>query len=124
MKIKLLFLLIFGLSGFAAAESGYTVLVTVKDAESELVFPAFDVLKANKSGSSRVDDCTYLGRLTEQDGASLLLEGQMSCAYADGNTHMDMPIFILSSKGDSASIALGDIEAGIWTYSVELKVRP
>ncbi|WP_352296017.1 hypothetical protein [Pseudoalteromonas sp. 20-MNA-CIBAN-0454] len=124
MKIKLLFLLGIGFHGFAFAESGYEVLVTVKDAKSELVFPAFDVSKTNKSGTSQVGGCTYLGKLTEQDGASLLLEGQMSCVYEDGNSYMDMPIFVLSSKGDRASMELGDDETETWKYSVEVKVLP
>jgi hypothetical protein len=123
MKIKALFLLFIVFHGFASAESDYQVLVTVKDVKKELVFPAFNVSTINKSGSSQVGGCTYLGKLTEQDGASLLLEGQMSCAHQDGNSYVDMPIFVLSAKGDRASIELGD-ETETWKYTVEVKALP
>lgn len=124
MKIRLLFLLGIGFHGLAFSESDYQVLVTVSDAKSEFVFPAFDVSKTNRSGTSQVGGCTYFGKLTEQDGASLLLEGKMSCVHEDGNSYMDMPIFFLSSKGDRASMELGDDETEIWKYSVEVKVLP
>jgi hypothetical protein len=124
MRIKLLLLLGLGFHGFALAESGYEVLVKVKDAKSELVFPAFEVSKTNRSGTSQVSGCTYLGKLTEQGDTSLLLEAKMSCVYEDGDSYMDMPIFVLSSKGDRSSMELGDDETEIWKYSVEVKMLP
>jgi hypothetical protein len=124
MRIKLLLLLGLGFHGFALAESGYEVFVTVKDTKSELVFPAFEVSKANKSGTSQVGGCTYLGKLTEQDDASLLLEGQMSCVYENGDSTIDMPIFVLSSQGERASMTLGADESETWKYSVEVNVVP
>ena len=100
------------------------MLVAVKCEKSELVFPAFEISKTNKSGISQTGGCTYLGKLKEQDDASLLLEGQMSCVYENGNSSMDMPIFVLSSKGERASVTLGDDETRAWKYSVEVKVVP
>jgi hypothetical protein len=123
MRIKLLFLLGLGFHGFTLANSGYEVLVTVRDAKSELVFPAFEVSKTNKSGTSQVGGCTYFGELTAQGDASLLLEGQMSCVHENGDSSMDMPIFVLRPEGGLASMVLDD-GTETWKYSVEVKVMP
>lgn len=68
-----------------------------------------------------MDGCTYVGKLTEQNENSVRLEAIMSCSRDEADYQMDMPIFVLSSKGQSASYELVEDEAVMWKYAVEIK---
>ncbi|MGL5486857.1 MAG: hypothetical protein ACRDC6_11290 [Shewanella sp.] len=68
--------------------------------------------------------CTYIGKLTEQNENSVQLEAIMLCNRDDADYKMDMPIFVLSSKGQSASYELVEDEAVMWKYTVEIKPIP
>ncbi|WP_459671595.1 hypothetical protein [Vibrio owensii] len=84
----------------------------------------FNVSAADQSGTSFVDGCTYIGKLTEQNESSVQLEATMSCSRDGGKSQMDMPMFVLSSKGESASYELVEGEVVMWKYSVVIKPTP
>ncbi|HHX8443211.1 TPA: hypothetical protein ACVO0G_004640 [Vibrio diabolicus] len=124
MKSKILCLFMLGIHSTAFAAASYEIYATVTELESKLVFPTFKVSTTDQSGTSFVDGCTYMGRLTEQDENSVQLEAIMSCSRDESDYQMDMPIFVLSSKGQSASYELVEDEAVMWRYAVEIKPIP
>ncbi len=113
-----------GIHSAAFAAASYEIYATVTEPESKLVFPAFKVSATDQNGTSFVDGCTYVGKLTEQNENSVQLEAIMSCSRDEADYHMDMPIFVLSSKGQSASYELVEDEAVMWKYDIELKPIP
>ncbi|WP_077285257.1 hypothetical protein [Cognaticolwellia aestuarii] len=123
MRTKILALLLFGFPGLTLSASSYEVSVIVKDAKSMLNFPSFEILSFGHKGTTQTGDCTYSGMISQEDETAILLEGQMSCINEDGESYMDMPEFVLSTEGGSASIELGDDEADMWKYTVEVKAR-
>ncbi|EGR0659920.1 hypothetical protein EYU44_18465 [Vibrio cholerae] len=124
MKSKILCLFMLGIHSTAFAATSYEIYATVTEPESKLVFPAFKVSATDQSGTSFVDGCTYVGKLTEQNENSVQLEAIMSCSRDEADYQMDMPIFILSSKGQSASYELVEDEAVMWKYDIEIKPIP
>lgn len=121
-KILCLFMLVIHSTAFAGAH--YEVLATVTEPESKLVFPTFKVSTNGQSGTSHVDGCTYKGKLTQQSENSIQLEAVMSCSDEETDYQMDMPIFVLSSEGQSASYELIEDKAVVWKYTVEIKLIP
>lgn len=113
-----------GIHSTAFAAASYEIHVTVTEPESKLVFPTFKVSATDQSGTSFVDGCTYMGKLTKQNENSVQLEAIMSCSRDKANSQMDMPIFVLSSKGQSTSYELVEDETVMWKYAVEIKPIP
>lgn len=121
-KILCLFMLVIHSTAFATAH--YEVFVTVTEPESKLIFPTFNTSTDSQSGTSYVDGCTYKGKLTQQSENSVQLEAGMSCSDEETDYQMDMPIFVLSSEGQSASYELIEDKAVVWKYTVEIKLIP
>ncbi|MFC1235639.1 hypothetical protein [Vibrio sp. F74] len=119
MRIKMSWLLLLGVHSSVFANVGYEVQVTVKKLELELVFPAFQIMEPEQIGTAYVDGCAYVGKLTVQDEESILLKADMSCDDVDFSR--EMPIFVLSSKGERVSYELVGDDKIIWEYSVEVK---
>ncbi|KJF92344.1 hypothetical protein UB34_20465 [Photobacterium leiognathi] len=121
MKIKLLGLLMCSFPCFALTSGGYQVSVSVKDSEKELIFPSLKVPFFDQKVTSQADDCTYSVKITQEDAAAIRLEAQMHCHYKDGDSYMNMPFFVLNSSGQVASVEIGDEDADMWKYSVDVE---
>ena len=121
MRRILLVFIIFLFNDFASAATSYEITVEIQDNNSTLEFPSFQLSSGTKGGTSMVENCTYSGKLTTQEGTSLLLEGKVACISDQGESYYDTPAFILNSEGGEASMELGE-EAQTWKYSVEIKV--
>ncbi|MFA1563371.1 hypothetical protein [Aliivibrio fischeri] len=114
-------LLLLGVHSAAFANVGYEVQVIVQEQKSELIFPAFEIKIPDQEGTTYAGGCSYVGKLAVQDESNILLEAKMSCTHDDVESNLEMPTFVLSSKGDSASYELIDNDNVMWKYSVEVK---
>ena len=117
-------LILLGVNSSAFGAVNYEIHATVIEPELSLVFPAFNVSEEEPSGTSYADGCEYRGTLTDINEGTIQLEAIMSCKNDSVDYQMDMPIFVLSSKGESASYELVEGEIVTWKYDVEVNPIP
>lgn len=121
MRKNLLQWLLFCFPCLAWSANVYVVSVAVKDATSERIFPTFEI--AGNNGLSRSGDCGYFGKLRKQNTSLILLEGKILCNSAQGESYMEMPVIAVDAKGDRVTMEIGEHEAEMWRYTVDIRIR-
>lgn len=122
MTFRWVFILLLGIHSSNFAANSFEVHATVEKLGSKMIFPMFIASSGDQIVSSFTNGCTYIGTLKKQDEKSVQLGATMTCSLDGIESQQHLPLFLLESKGATASYEILEGDTAIWIYTV--KIRP